>query len=831
MRRTLVLAVLASWNVRHAQAVWCDCEQLEESEYSSDDDGIGSPGICDLSDYATDTTWISCHDVVDFPDLEAYTALEDLSIRDSWLDSVPESISQLTNLKSLDLSSNHLVALPASIKKLKTLTRLNLKSNELNVIPEEISALSNLRKLNMQSNKLTALPSSLGGLRLLTRLVVSYNSDLSSLPSSIKQLSKLARLEVESCGLESLPESISALTSLTSLHVGSNKLAALPSGFTALTKLRELDLWDNDLVSLPEKIHRLSALEYADFEGNELSSLPTELVKLLSLTDLFLANNLLADLPSSFGSLESMEYLDVSSNLLTQLPDSFTALKSLRWLRVEGNPFCGPQPDLSDLDFEFVEGGDDFKNPELCDGTTAAPTTLRPTLSPTEMPTPRPTPSPSESPTAAPTTLNPTQAPTLECSPSDVVLMMDASLQDFEHAQNIAKAIASGLEIGKDASQDRFTAFNFADDVVKSKPLPKVKNYKKAQQLISSMKHSTEWDANLPFAFSHAVGLHDSNKRSTSATRVVVILTQGTSSVSNPTSELVFDVCSEIDSIADATTEALHECLMDAVAEAAETDGLVVIYVPLGDATREPQGALSSYLQVPDVDDTDDVDTLAAEILDMVQEQCAHPTPAPTLSPVVATEGCYSRDVEFRGSKIKMPSKKTFTSGVANAGESNAVDFYNELSFLYGYVVDDAERFVRPGEGFPPNVEYRWPVGGGKTLRLSSPEYVEYAFTWMEDTIDNEEIFPVSVEQDFPDEFVDVYARKMFKLMFRIFAILFHQHFETIEVLGGAAHMNTCFKHFVFFMLEHDLVPDEQEILAARSVFERYRKQYEESAP
>jgi len=58
---------------------------------------------------------------------------------------------------------------------------------------------------------------------------------------------------------------------------------------------------------------------------------------------------------------------------------------------------------------------------------------------------------------------------------------------------------------------------------------------------------------------------------------------------------------------------------------------------------------------------------------------------------------------------------------------ANTVDFYNELSLLYGLAADDAKRFKKPGEGFPPNYEYRWNDGNSKQpIRVSSPEYIDY---------------------------------------------------------------------------------------------------------
>eukprot|EP00611_Tribonema_gayanum_P018310 TRINITY_DN31401_c0_g1_i1.p1 TRINITY_DN31401_c0_g1~~TRINITY_DN31401_c0_g1_i1.p1 ORF type:complete len:242 (-),score=85.55 TRINITY_DN31401_c0_g1_i1:84-782(-) len=143
----------------------------------------------------------------------------------------------------------------------------------------------------------------------------------------------------------------------------------------------------------------------------------------------------------------------------------------------------------------------------------------------------------------------------------------------------------------------------------------------------------------------------------------------------------------------------------------------------------------------------------------------------------------------------------------------NTVDFFNEVSLLYGIVADDAERFGRPGEGFPPGFEYLWvpdgkAAGGRKPTpqKCSAPQYVDFVMTWVENQINNEEIFPTSADAAYPKEFKKT-VQNIFKRLFRVFAIIYCSHFETIEQLGAAKHLNTSFKHFIFFVLEFELLP------------------------
>ncbi|CAN0055941.1 unnamed protein product, partial [Phaeothamnion confervicola] len=135
----------------------------------------------------------------------------------------------------------------------------------------------------------------------------------------------------------------------------------------------------------------------------------------------------------------------------------------------------------------------------------------------------------------------------------------------------------------------------------------------------------------------------------------------------------------------------------------------------------------------------------------------------------------------------------------------NTVDFFNEVSLLYGIVADDAERFKRPGDGFPPGFEYLWvPEGaasavgknGGRKptpLKVSAPQYVDHVMTWVEDQINREEVFPTGAGTEYPREFKKT-VQTVFKRLFRVFAIVYCSHFENIEQLGAAAHLNTSFK-------------------------------------
>ncbi|GBG26902.1 MOB kinase activator 1A [Hondaea fermentalgiana] len=159
---------------------------------------------------------------------------------------------------------------------------------------------------------------------------------------------------------------------------------------------------------------------------------------------------------------------------------------------------------------------------------------------------------------------------------------------------------------------------------------------------------------------------------------------------------------------------------------------------------------------------------------------------------------------------------------------ANTVDFFNEISLLYGLVVDDAAQYTQPGEGFPPSFEYRWGESNTKKpIRVSSPEYVDYVMTWVEDQLDNEAIFPTLEEEDFPDDFLD-YIKDIFKRLFRVYAIIYHRHFHVFEELDAQAHLNTCFKHFIFFCIRYELITDEKELAVLDGPIKHLKEEYDE---
>ena len=51
----------------------------------------------------------------------------------------------------------------------------------------------------------------------------------------------------------------------------------------------------------------------------------------------------------------------------------------------------------------------------------------------------------------------------------------------------------------------------------------------------------------------------------------------------------------------------------------------------------------------------------------------------------------------------------------------------------------------------------------------------------------------------FPKNFSQI-AKTILKRLFRVYAHIYHQHFSEVVKLREEAHLNTSFKHFIFFV-------------------------------
>ena len=142
----------------------------------------------------------------------------------------------------------------------------------------------------------------------------------------------------------------------------------------------------------------------------------------------------------------------------------------------------------------------------------------------------------------------------------------------------------------------------------------------------------------------------------------------------------------------------------------------------------------------------------------------------------------------------------------------NLVDFFNEISLIYGIVTDYCTKEHCPVMSAGPKYEYLWADGKKvpKPIKCSAPEYINALFTWVDEQINDPRIFPIEEGAPFPANFRKEIIQPILKRLFRVYGHLYHHHIQKIVQLDAEAHLNTCFKHFLYFVKEFKLVSDRE---------------------
>ncbi|KAI1230481.1 hypothetical protein IHE44_0009940, partial [Lamprotornis superbus] len=141
----------------------------------------------------------------------------------------------------------------------------------------------------------------------------------------------------------------------------------------------------------------------------------------------------------------------------------------------------------------------------------------------------------------------------------------------------------------------------------------------------------------------------------------------------------------------------------------------------------------------------------------------------------------------------------------------HVVDFFNRINLIYGTISDYCTEQSCPVMSGGPKYEYRWQDEHKyrKPTALSAPQYMNLLMDWIEVQINNEDIFPTNVGTPFPKNFLPV-VKKILSRLFRVFVHVYIHHFDRITQMGSEAHVNTCYKHFYYFVKEFNLIDTKE---------------------
>ncbi|EIW74727.1 hypothetical protein CONPUDRAFT_140468 [Coniophora puteana RWD-64-598 SS2] len=143
----------------------------------------------------------------------------------------------------------------------------------------------------------------------------------------------------------------------------------------------------------------------------------------------------------------------------------------------------------------------------------------------------------------------------------------------------------------------------------------------------------------------------------------------------------------------------------------------------------------------------------------------------------------------------------------------NVYDFYTNLNEFYGVITEHCTTQSCPTMAAGPQLNYTWINQDRKNVHLPAPTYIDYVMTWVQNLLDDEAVFPTKAGHDFPQSFPAT-VKHVYRQLLRVFAHIYHAHYNQILHLRSEPHFNSLFAHFLAFGREYELL-DIKEVKGA----------------
>lgn len=135
----------------------------------------------------------------------------------------------------------------------------------------------------------------------------------------------------------------------------------------------------------------------------------------------------------------------------------------------------------------------------------------------------------------------------------------------------------------------------------------------------------------------------------------------------------------------------------------------------------------------------------------------------------------------------------------------NIFDFYQNLNLFYGVISECCTQQSCPAMSAGTSLNYTWINQDRRSVQLPAPTYIDYVMTWIQNLLDDENVFPTKSGRDFSQTFPST-AKHIYRQLLRVFAHIYHSHYTQILHLRSEPHFNSLFAHFLAFGKEYELL-------------------------
>ena len=193
-----------------------------------------------------------------------YSNLTRLTLSENLTEFPNEIFSLASSLEVLDLANNQLSSLPKELSSLKKLKILFLTNNNFESIPSVVAACPKLEMISFKSNKLAHVDENV--LPRQTRWLILTNNNITTLPNSMGELTRLQKFTIAGNQLQKLPNSMRNCENLELMRLSANQFTELPEWLFQLPKLAWLAFSGNKLAENIQPItNEMTRVSLKDF--------------------------------------------------------------------------------------------------------------------------------------------------------------------------------------------------------------------------------------------------------------------------------------------------------------------------------------------------------------------------------------------------------------------------------------------------------------------------------------------------------------------------------------------------------------------------------------
>mmetsp|Transcript_156911 Transcript_156911/g.273126 ORF Transcript_156911/g.273126 Transcript_156911/m.273126 type:complete len:268 (+) Transcript_156911:96-899(+) len=182
-------------------------------------------------------------------------------------------------------------------------------------------------------------------------------------------------------------------------------------------------------------------------------------------------------------------------------------------------------------------------------------------------------------------------------------------------------------------------------------------------------------------------------------------------------------------------------------------------------------------------------------------------------SPIALHTGIYKLHLEAQATlnnaelndSVKLPAGVGEDEWIA----AQVLGIFEEVEFVVSLLDDLCTETSCPAMSAGKQVAYKWQDDEEYKVPTKMPacKYMNLLISYVKKTLGNEQIVPTD-GSPFPKHFKEEMGI-ILKRLFRVYAHAYLHHFREIRELQAEAHLNFCFKHFMFFVKEFNLVKME----------------------